>query len=881
MSCFRWPNAAILCIAGLALSVVPPVRASDNLRLDDNVAPTFQGISLVVDADQKSYTGSVHVELQVQKRTNSFRFHAEEMKLDKIVLRRAAPGKKEPSAIDLDTKEGKTGLVDVTTKTTLEPGEYTLDISFSNDFGTRAVGLYRVEQGGRGYLFTQFEATDAREALPCWDEPTFKIPYQVTLVIPAHHVAISNTPVERETTKGDTKTIVFRKTKPLPSYLLAIATGPFETVEIPGMSIPGRVVMVQGQGHLAETAVELAPPLLAALEKWFDRKYPYEKLDLIAVPEYAYGAMENAGAITFLDRSLLHDPKSTSTTSRRSLAMVMAHEMAHMWFGDLVTMEWWDDLWLNESFADWMADKISDQVHPEYKIVLGERQSVQEVMSRDAWPSADAIHQPFEATDDALQNVGIHYNKGKAVLGMFERWVGTENFRQGVLHYIESHAWGNATSADLWKALSKTSKQDVSGAMATFLDQPGLPFVTAEVQLDGRVKLTQKRFLNLGVQAPAQLWHVPVTLKYSDGKTTRTETVLLRDAEQILRLKSDGPIEWVIPDADAAGYYRWSVPPAMLVQLASAGAKSMNAAERIGFLGNLGALLDAGAVRGDDYLRAVSHFGADPDPMMFLSVASALEKARLAFVPDDLADAFAVYVQNTLRPALDRFGFEKKPGEADDVSLIRPTLVEWLGRDGRDPDVVGRATKLAQAYMANPTEVDPTLAGISLRVAALNGDRALWNDYRERFESATTPVERQRYLLALSEFRDPELVEENLRYALEGPLRAQEVMQLTRGMNDTERGRERVYRWLTENYDAILARIPPPRTGSLPRMAGGCEAERVEAARLFFSEPDRMLPGTEESLARLADQVKDCVELRQREGGPVAGYLNGLAAPSR
>jgi alanyl aminopeptidase len=874
----RFPHRAYpvgFCSLLFVLLSAAPLHAADDLRLGDQVAPIFEAITLVVDANQKNYSGSVHLDLQVRERTSHFRFHAEEMKLDEIVLRPA--GKKEGAEIDLVTKEGKIGLVEVTTKTALEPGGYSLDIDFSNEFGTRAVGLYRMDQDGQGYVSTQFEATEAREAFPCWDEPAVKIPYQVTLVVPADHMAISNTPIEKESTKANAKTVVFRKTKPMPSYLLAMVTGPFEAVEIPGMSIPGRIITPRGQSHLAGTAVKFAPPILAALERWFDRKYPYEKLDFIAIPEYAHGAMENPGAITFLASLLLHDPKTMSTSSQSSLAKVMAHEIAHQWFGNLVTMEWWDDLWLNESFADWMGDKISDQVHPEYKIALAEQQSVQEIMSRDAWPSSEAIHQHFEADDDPFENLGIQYNKGKAVLAMFERWVGPENFRKGVLDYIESNAWGNATSADLWKALSKTSDQDVSGAMATFLDPPGVPFVTAEVQLDGKAKLTQTRFLNFGVEAPAMLWQVPVALKYSDGKTTRTKTVLLKEASQTLSLESDGPIDWVIPDVDAAGYYRWSVPPAMLVQLSTAGAKSMNPAERIGFIGNLGALLDRGTIRGDDYLRAVAHFGSESDPMVLLSLTESLDKMRKSFVPDELSDAFAVYVQRTLQPALERIGNEKKPGESEEMSLLRPKLMEWLGKYGKDQAVLTHASQLAQKYLVNPAEVDPALSGTALRLSAIHGDQALWNEYRQRFETAGTPAERSRYLQSLGEFTDPALVEKNLRYALEGPLRAQEVMQVTRPMDETAQGRDRLYRWLTENYDAIVARIPPPRVGFLPRMAGGCEAERMEAARAFFSDPKHISPGTTETLAKTSDQVKDCVDLRKREGAAVTAYLNELA----
>jgi len=305
----------------------------------------------------------------------------------------------------------------------------------------------------------------------------------------------------------------------------------------------------------------------------------------------------------------------------------------------------------------------------------------------------------------------------------------------------------------------------------------------------------------------------------------------------------------------------------------------MNPRERIGFIGNLGSLLDTGAVRGDEYMKAVAQFGSETDAVVLRSLASSLENLRTAFIPDDLLDEFAVYVQKTLRPAFERYGFDQQPGETEDVSLLRPTLLEWLGIQGKDESVLAHGTRIAQAYMANPAKVDPSIAGISLQLSAVHGDRALWNDYRERFEKAETPAERSRYLLALSEFTDPELVEEKLRYALSGPLRAQEVMQLTRALGDTEEGRDRLYRWITENYDAIVARIPPPRLISLPRIAaGGCDAERLEAARAFFAEENHQVPGTVEAFAKVSDQVRDCVDLRQREGAAVAAYLNSLAA---
>ncbi len=269
--------------------------------------------------------------------------------------------------------------------------------------------------------------------------------------------------------------MVFKRTPPLPAYLLALASGPFEVTPIPGLSVPGRVITVAGQSRLAANAAQVVPPILAALEGWFGRPYPFEKLDLIAAPEFWPGAMENPGAIVFADSVLLLDPARATGHDRLRLASITAHEIAHQWFGDLVTMAWWDDLWLNESFADWLADKITDQVYPQWKQETAVRVDINGVMGEDARPSAAPIRRPIRSPDEVLENSGVVYEKGKAVLAMFEVFLGPETFRRGVNDYLREHAWGNATSRDLWSALGRAAGRDVGAAMTTFVDQPGLP----------------------------------------------------------------------------------------------------------------------------------------------------------------------------------------------------------------------------------------------------------------------------------------------------------------------------------------------------------------------------------------------------------------------
>ncbi len=603
MTSTRAPRFATVFALLASVFLTPSAICRADLgRLPTDVQPTFESIRLTLDPRKMDYTGSARVELKVATATNTIQFHAQEMKLPKVVLR----GKTSDRALQI--KEGDEGLITATSASEIKPGDYTLEIEFSNEFDQRATSLYRLESGGSAYCFTQFEACDARLAFPCWDEPSFKFPYQITLTVPKADEAVSNTPIESQSAKGDLKTVVFRRTKPLPSYLLAIAIGPFEYVPVPGTSIPTRIVTPKGSAGLAQVAVSMTPPILAALEKYFGRPYPYEKLDLIAVPEFTPGAMENPGAITYGDQYLLFDPKTMSMFQRRTLAQFTAHELAHMWFGDMVTMKWWDDLWLNESFAEWMGDKIADEVYPDLQIYVTALFELQGAMYLDSQLATRPIRKTIQSYANILSvSDPLTYKKGQATLTMFEQWMGPETFRKGVLDYLEAHQWGNATADDLWDALSKAAGRDLHASMATFIDQPGIPLVRAEILNDGQVRLSQRRFLNYGVTPPApQLWQVPITLKYSDGTAVRTHSLLLTEATTTVALPglAGKSPAWVQPNANSTGYYRWSVDPAPLQKLAEAAPQSLTSLERIGFLLNLSSLLDAGAIRGDDYLPA-------------------------------------------------------------------------------------------------------------------------------------------------------------------------------------------------------------------------------------------------------------------------------------
>ena len=859
-------------LAAPAAADTPPAPPPAAHRLGTDVVPVFEAVRLTADARKADYTGSVRIELDVRKPVSAFSLHARDIEVSSVTLTGPA------GAVEVRHGGGDRGRLDLATASPLRPGPHVLEIEFANEYDTQATGLYKAVVGDESYLFTQFEADDARQAFPCWDEPAFKIPYQLTVVVPEGHTAVSNTPPASDTVRDGRRTIAFARTRPLPSYLVALATGPLEFVPIPGMSVPGRVVTVKGASGLAGEAVRTTPPLLAALERYFGRPYPYEKLDLLAVPEFWPAGMENAGAIAFRDSILLLDTRGASAAQLRTLVEVNAHELAHMWFGDLVTMEWWDDLWLNESFASWMGDKAAAEAFPEFRTAVESVRGTQRAMNTDARLSTRAIRQPVAALDNLLQSADeLAYQKGQAVLTMTESWVGREAFRKGVIDYLAAHEWGNAVAADLWNALSKAAGRDVAGVLATFLDQPGVPLVTVDSIEGNRVRLSQRRFANHGVSVPATTWRIPVGLKYEVAGAVRTRVVLLAHPSETVTL--EGAPAWLHPNADESGYYRWSLPAAAQRALAEGGQRTMTVRERVGFIGNASALLDAGAVRGDEYLELLLAFARDPEPEVVSAVVGALGKVKTAFVTPEREAAFATYVRRLLGPALERVGKDRRPDEPEAVSMLRPQLLLWLGRDGGDPAVLAHASAVADAYLANPASADPSLADVALRLRALSGDRALFDEYRRRVETAKAPAERERFLVALGYFRSPELVEDALRFAVTGPLRPQEIFEIPQGVATAVAQEARPYRFMTENYDAIKAKLPPMFLVFLPHLAGGCSEDRARSADAFFAEPGHAAPGTEKEMAKVAEAVKDCAALRSREGAAVAAYLRRPSIP--
>lgn len=858
----------------LFLLLAPLTSAQDlPVRLGTTVEPLFQSIHLELDPRRDDYRGSTRFALRVNEPVDQFRFHAEEMTIERLRLEGAG------GAVAATYQERPRGEILVTAERPLDRGDYTLTVDFSNDFGSRTVGLYKVGAGEESSLYTQFQANDAREAIPVWDEPVFKIPFEVSLTIPRDLDAVSNTPVREVVEKGSVTTHHFERTPPLPSYLLALAVGEFAFVPIEGMSIPGRVVVPEGAESLGAIAAEMTPPLLREMEAYFNLRYPYEKLDLISVPDFWAGAMENAGAITFRDTILLLDPGTATPQQKRLLAKVIAHELAHMWFGDLVTMEWWNDLWLNESFADWFGDKIAARVFPEYEIGLTELQSVQGIMAIDANPSTREIRRPVDNPEAVLDMVGLAYSKGKAILTMFEQWIGRERFQESLRQYMRNHAWGTATSDEFFDALSAAAGEDVEPAMRSFLDQPSLPMIEVEVLEDGRVRLSQRRFQEVGAELENRSWILPVVLTYGVGGSVRTARLVVDEPVEVIELEQGTP-EWVLPDHDATGYYRWSVGREGLVDLAERADEVMSPRQRMAFLGNAEALLTAGEIDAGTYLELLREFSGDDHAVVAQYVLRLLDLMADSVLTRDNRSDFARYVRSLVNPMLERFGREQQPGESYAVTALRPTLIHWLGSVGEDQEILDWAAAAARDYLRNPASVSPAIRRTVLSLAAMDGDRELFDRYRRELETAESSNVRSDFLAALGSFSDAELRETALNYALEGPLRSNEITALLFQVGQGEGGRAQLWDWVRENYAELSRRIPPHSVPRLVAAAGECNPDRLREAKQFFTG-DRLTEGVSERLQRLEDRVTQCMNMRARHLESVEEWLRNADGGGR
>ena len=872
------PLALVLLALGAAscsspsMAAPPPTGADapPTLRLPSDTRPTAYQLAVEIDPTKARFSGRAVIRVQLDRARRELWLHGRGLHVTQASVR---AGDAAPVAANWQEQPAD-GIARLSLPQPIGPGAATIEIVYDAPFNDRLVGLYKAPEAGVDYAFTQFEAIDARWAFPCFDEPVFKTPFDVTLTVPAADLAVSNTKIVEETRTADGKKRVrFATTRPLPTYLVAFAVGPFDVVEhaplppndVRKRALPFRGIAPRGRGKELHVALDAAAGLLVEEERYFGIEYPYDKLDHIAVPDFAYGAMENAGAITYREEDLLYTEGKSPFTQKRGMFNTIAHEMAHQWFGDLVTLRWWTDAWLNESFATWMSARTVDAWSPKENERIGVQQRANNVMSTDALAAARAIRQPVHATSDIWNQFdGLTYQKGAAVLGMFERWIGEDKFRGGVSDYLRAHAWGGGSTEDLLRSYSTAAGRDVAPAFNTFIEQPGVPLVEATLSCAGgkpSLALRQSRYLPIGSTADhGGRWRIPVCARAQAGTTTHESCTLLEGESGTLALEGGCP-DWVMPNAGGVGYYRWSLPAKELTALAQH-YTALTARERLSFVHNVRAAMSSGSLAAADGLRALSPAARDADARVAAQPARAFLESMHWLVEEKQRPAVAAYFVTLYQPVLAKLGWTPKRDEDTDTRELRAELLSSMALYVRDAAVRKQALARGRALFDVRTgawrlgAVDADLRDTALAVLVQEDGARAFDALVAALDNASDASLREQIIAAIYAATDAALFDRALALMLSDHVRRGERIRAAFHANDVWDNEPRALAWLPAHVDALAAGMPETSAGFLPFLfSSRADAAAATAVRALFAPRVDKIPSLKRNLDEAAEAI--------------------------
>jgi puromycin-sensitive aminopeptidase len=863
---------------------MPTSRRPSRFRLSSDVRPVDYDLHLRPDLEAGRFDGEVTIRVNLARPRTSITLHATELGVTRAVVR--ADGAEQTARVALQRADE---TVTLRVPRAIPPGEATLTLTFAGRLNQHLRGLYAAGADGKRYAFTQCEAADARRILPCFDEPSFKARFRVAVTAGSGDTVLSNAPVERQEPAPGGRTVRFASTPPLSTYLLALAVGPLESSEERRVGMtPVRVWHVPGKGHLTALGLEAAAESLARLEDYFGLPYPYGKLDLVAVPDFEAGAMENAGAVFFRETLLLLDPATASLGERKRAAEVIAHELAHMWYGDLVTMRWWDDLWLNEAFATWMAYRVIDGWRPEWRMWQGFEHDRSGALVLDALANTHPIYAEVRSVAEATENFdAITYEKGAAVVRMIEHYLGADAFREGVRLYMRRHREGNTVAGDLWRALEEASGREVARVAQAWIEQPGFPLVTLTPAKGGAgtLRVRQERFF-ADPRVPAERrrarWPLPLVLKTGGADGPSHARFLVDKASEVVTLPGGTEPAWCFGNASAGGFYRVLHDPANHAALVSDLHGRLTAVERLALVGDQWALVRAGRAAVDGFLDVADALGDETDHDVLDGVGGplALLDEQVA-VPDGPEQAaLRAWIAHRFGPPLEALGWTAAPGEPDDVRLRRAALLRLVGGVAEAPEVMAAARRHLETYLTDRGSLEPNLADAVVGLAARAGDEALYERYREVMTAARTPQERRRFLLNLPSFRTRETVRRTLDAVLTPEIPTQDVAFVLMRLLGNPAARAATWTFLTRRWGALRRRVPPLMLSRLVEATPALRDPRYarEVARFFRAHP---VPEATRALRQALEVFRLNAELRKRTAPALARWLHRPETMSR
>ena len=866
-----------LALGFLACSACLLAADAPKLRLAGDIRPTRYAADLTAMPGATTFSGVIDIDVTLARPTSLVWLNANDLSIQQATVN-SRPTAVEPSGSDFVALRLPAALPAVPAR---------IHIVYQGKISLNGIGgVFQAQDAGTPYLFTQFEELDARRVFPCFDQPDFKTPWQLTLHIRKTDKAFSNTPQASESDEPHgMKRVVFAETKPLPSYLVAFAIGPFDVVDAGRTGrnhVPVRIVTPHGKASQAKYAVEVTATIVQRLEDYFGVPYPYEKLDEVAVPLFP-GAMENAGMVTYGQTILLADPAADSVTRQRTYASIAAHELAHQWFGDLVTTAWWDDIWLNEAFATWTSAKILAEWQPDWNTRLSDLQSKFGAMDSDSLVTARQIRQPIESKDDianAFDN--ITYEKGAAVIRAFEVWTGEKQFRAGVNAYLKRYAFRNATADDFLDSIATAGRPQLTRAFKTFLEQPGIPEVSIELKCSGapRVALSQKRYLPLGsTGSQGAQWQVPVCVRYETGDASSTECFMLDRASAEFPLKNTSSCPaGIAGNAGGTGYYITAYQGGLLEKLLGDGNDWLNAAERVTLLHDLKKLADSGDAKESAALAGARTFGNSPDRQLAAESRYIVTDAR-NLVPAALRPNYAAFVRRTFGARAAELGWSAKPDDDADTRLLRAGLVPFVARQGGDAALKAEARRLAAGWLDNRSGVGPDMLRAVLSTAALSGDQSLFDRLLAELRKTQDRTERGAIIAALRSFRDPAIVQQALAVMLLPEFDVRETSSLLFSGSGEPETQALSFEFLKAHYDEVLKRLP--REGdydgaaSLPLVGQPfCDEPSRSAFVDFFQDRVSKFLGGPRNYAQVLEGIRLCEAQRAAQSEDVAQFFS-------
>ena len=842
--------------------------ASNPHRLPSSVVPSHYRIKLEPDLEKATFIGSVEIEVEVNNPTDTIQMNAADLAIQSARVVDSVGSNTEVADIFLDAEMERLTL---SFDSQISPGPHTIVAEFTGVLNDQLHGFYRstfTDDDGVDHTIapTQFESTHARRAFPCLDEPAFKASYGVTLIVPSEQFAVSNGPIISETDlKNGQREVVFEDTMVMSTYLVAFIVGPFEATDpVDVNGVPLRIVHPIGKGHLTDYSLEAGAFALEFFSKYYGIPYPGQKLDMVAVPDFAFGAMENLGCITYREVLLLVDKDRSTEPELLRIADVIAHEIAHMWFGDLVTMEWWNGIWLNEAFATFMATMASDNFNRDWgrwnQFSL-ERSMAFDVDSlKNTRPIEIECNSPVDAEG---QFDLLTYEKGGSVLRMLEQFLGEEEFQDGISYYLNKHKYANTETNDLWDAIEHVTNQPARRIMDSWIFQRGYPLVSASVSEDGStIHLEQDRFLyTRDDTTDATIWSVPVVLKVGSGSGVSEIRYLLE--EKSSEVKLDSPADWVVVNAGGSGFFRARYSKDMLKSVSSSMFSNLSSIERYGLVDDTWSSVMAGRTSAADFLEFARSFQLETDLDVWTVLSgclSGLEK----LVEGEAENQYRAVVRDLAQPGLDRLGWE--PGDTDsprDLEL-RGLFIRLLANVGNDDLALENAGDLHDSYLRDAGSVEPNMAAAVTGVVASKGDTAKYDLFLEKYRNPSTPQEERRYQSALSAFPGEAEMKRTLAMTLDGTVRTQDAPYLLAVCMRNKYQGHLAWDFVKENWDKINEAFP---SNSIVRMLSGVTSlsqdEQAADVLAFFENHD--VPQGQLTLQQTLEKLGVNVAFRERE----------------